>query len=266
MTALAGRGAEREEHLLARVPDELPQADPGERLQGQPQQDEEDQRDGVADGDELAVRGQRAETVLTDQMGRGAEDGERGQLHDEADDGEHDLLRLFDGGQDGGHLGVPEVQQRRSDEAGEDQHLEQGVLGERADRAVGQRVEDELARGRQFSAAGLLVHGGRVQRGGVDVHPLPRTRQIAGEQPDDERHRGRDLEPDERFEPHASERLEISRLGDPGDDHAEHQRRDHRLDQPDEPVAERLGGRAHIGPQPPDEDPGQQSDADLGEQ
>ena len=79
-----------------------------------------------------------AEPVLTDQVGRGAEGRERGELHDVADDREDDLLGLLHGGQDRGHLGVAEVEHRGAGQAGEDQDLQQRVLGEGADRAVGQ--------------------------------------------------------------------------------------------------------------------------------
>lgn len=113
-----------------------------------------------------------------------------------------------------GDLGVAEVEQGRADQAGQYEHLEQRVLGEGADRAVGQRVQDELGGRGQLAAAGLLVDGGGVELRRVDVHPGSGTGEVSGQQTEDERDRGGHLEPDQGLDPDAAEGLEVTRLRD----------------------------------------------------
>ncbi len=199
-------------------------------------------------------------------MGGGTEDRERGELHEEADDGEHDVLSLLDHGQDLRHLLLPEVQQCGAHQAGQHQDLQQRVLGERADRAVRQRLQDELGGGGQLPAARLGVHRALVQGRRVDMHPGAGREDIAGQQTDDERDAGRHLEPDQGLDPDPAKGLEITRLGDTGDDDAEDQRRDHRLDQTDEAVTERLERRPRLRPQASDEHTEDQGDEYLREQ
>ncbi|GAA2932431.1 hypothetical protein GCM10011428_57430 [Streptomyces violaceus] len=187
-------------------------------------------------------------------MGHRAEHRDRCQSHDEADDREDDILGLVDRGQDLRHLGVPEVQQGGTHQAGQDQDLEQLVVGEGADETLGQRMEEEFGRRGQMLAAGRLLHGGGVQRGGVDVHALAGPDEVGGEETDDQGDRGGDLEPDQGLDPDPAEGLQITGLGDADDDHAEHQRRDHGLDEAGETVAERLESCGRFRPQLSDDD------------
>ena len=101
---------------------------------------------------------------------------------------------------------------------------------------------------------------------GSTFMPEPGLDDVGGDQADEQRGRGRDLEPDQGLEPDPAEGLQVTGLGDADDDHAEHERRDHRLDETDETVAERLEGRGRVGPQPSDDDSEHERAGDLREQ
>ena len=104
----------------------------------------------------------------------------------------------------------------------------------------------------------------RQQR--LGLAPAAQEKRRTGEQPDQQREGARDLEPDQRLEPDPAEGLEVTGLRDADDDHAEHQRRDDRLDQSGKPVAERLEFRGEAGPQLADGDAEHKRAGDLREE
>ena len=82
--------------------------------------------------DQVAELLQRADAVAADRVGDGAEDAERRQPDDEADDPEQDLGRELDQVRD--RLAALAGQaQRGAEQHGEHQHLQDVALGEGAD-------------------------------------------------------------------------------------------------------------------------------------
>ena len=79
-----------------------------------------------------------------------------------------------------------------------------------------------------------------VERAGIDVHAGAGLPQIDDDQPDDQGHRGHDLEVDQRLDADPADLLHVLHAGDAVDDGAEDDRRDQHLDQLDERIAERL--------------------------
>ena len=87
----------------------------------------------------------------------------------------------------------------------------------------------------------------RVDRGRIDVEAGTGLKYFADDQADRQRHRGDDLEIDQRFQADAADALQIAHRGDAVHDGAEDHRRDHHLDQRDKAVAKRLQRLAEIG-------------------
>jgi hypothetical protein len=73
-------------------------------------------------------------------------------------------------------------------------------------------------------------------------HAVAGTHHVDGEESDQQRQRGDDLEIDDRAQAHAADVLEVPGAGDARDQRAEQQRRDDHPDHADEDLAERLDG------------------------
>ncbi|SIL81116.1 Uncharacterised protein [Mycobacteroides abscessus subsp. abscessus] len=69
---LGGGGAESQEQFVLDVDDEPPEVDPREEPGDDRQNADEQQRGGIAGGDELAVAAQRADSVLAHDVGHRA--------------------------------------------------------------------------------------------------------------------------------------------------------------------------------------------------
>ena len=88
-------------------------------------------------------------------------------------------------------------------------------------------------------------------------------REIDDRQTDEERRRRDDLEKDERFDSDPADFFQRTGAGDSDDDGRENKRRDDRLDQVDENVAEKINFVSPIGPQPTDQCADDETDHDL---
>ena len=94
--------------------------------------EDEDQAGDVEAEHQLPEREQRAEAVLADREGHGAEGADRRHLHDDADDAEEDVRRLVDEAQQR-LAALAQRVQREGEQDGEEQHLQDLALGEGAD-------------------------------------------------------------------------------------------------------------------------------------
>ena len=101
---------------------------------------------------------------------------------------------------------------------------------------------------------------GMSLRDGVDDFVRPghqryanaRLGEIDHRQSDDESGRGNDFEVDERLQTHSSDLFQAARAGDTDDDGRENERRDDRLDQVEENVAQEVDSVSPIGAPPAD--------------
>ncbi len=129
--------------------------------------------------------------------------------------------------------------QRKAEQDGEQQHLQDVAPREGADHAVGDDVQEEIDRLLRFCLLDVAWP--------PPPHPAVRSRsrapdldQVADDQADDQREGRDDLEIDQRLDADAADLLGILDMRNARDHRAEDDRRDHHLDQLDEAVAERL--------------------------
>ncbi len=161
---------------------------------------------------------------------------------------------------------LAELRERDAEQAGEEEHREQLVRGERADHTARDDAEQEVHCVRQLRAAGLRLDRTRVECGRVDIETSPRLEDVGDHQAEDEREGGHDLEVEDRLETDPPDRLDVADLGDAGHHDTEDERRDHHLDELDESVPERFQIGAEAGPEMADGDAGDNSDEHLEEQ
>ena len=118
-----------------------------------------------------------------------------------------------------------------------EQHLEDLAAGERADRRVGDDVQQEFDRRERLAArrcSSAISFG--VERLDVGVDPGAGPHDVDDDQADRQRQRRDHLEIDERLEPDPADLLHVADLRDPDHDRGEDDRRDHHLDQLDEAI------------------------------
>src|SRR5205823_6236770 len=112
------------------------------------------------------------------------------------------------------------------------------------------------------------VLGGKV--GDVDVQSAAGLDDVDHDQSDHQGDGGQDLEVDQCLDADPADRARVAHRGDSVDDRAEDDRRDHDLDQRDEPVPEWLEPGSDRGPEPAqrgtEEYPDQALDVEVGQQ
>ena len=162
-----------------------------------------------------------------------------------------------------GAAALAQHHQRKAEQDGDQQHLQDIAVGKGADEAVGDDVQDELDGRLVRGAVGILGDRGRIAGGAAE--PFARAREVADQKADGQRQRRHDLEVDERLDADAADLARVLDVGDAGDDGAEDDRRDGHLDQLDEAVAERLHPRAlgDVGRQPADQEAEHDGDQHL---
>ena len=98
---------------------------------------------------------------------------------------------------------------------------------------------------------------------GDKSHANAGLREIDYRQPNEQRSRGGDLEIDECFHTHPPYFSQRACASDSDDDSREHQRCDDGFDQVDKDVAQKIDCVPPIGPEPPDQTAGNESDHNL---
>ena len=137
----------------------------------------------------------------------------------------------------GARLSDLQVQQRRAEDDGDHQHLQQFALGEGRDEVVREDVQDEVHRRVRLSCRHGRLHAG-CGGGGRDA--LADPEEIPGKQAKRERQRRDDLEVEHRHQADLADALEVTGRDD-ADRHAqEDQWCYRRLDQAQEDVAQDL--------------------------
>ena len=142
---------------------------------------------------------------------------------------------------------IADADKGRAEQHRQEQHLQDVALGQRPENGRGHDVHEE---GNEALAARLRDVGGNrrgVQIGRVDVHAGPGPPQVDGDEAQDERDGGDDLEIDQRFDGDPPNASHVVHVGDAQHDRAEHNRRDEHADGLDEGVAERLHALASRG-------------------
>ena len=215
----------------------------------QPQHHEDEQQAGdVERAHQLGQRGERAQAVLADGEGHGAKRADGRQLHDVADDDEQHVRELLDEVEHQRAAAAKTVQ-RKAEQHRDQQHLQHLAFGKRADKGAGDHVQQKLGGGLHLARLGVVGQALGVERGRVDVHAHARLHHVDDDQADDQRHRAHDLEVQERVATRLADALHVLHARDADHHGAEDDGRDDHLDQLDEAVAQRLHGRAGLGPE-----------------
>src|SRR6478672_3947468 len=136
-------GAQNEQVLLFEVADHLEDVQLQEGHDGPEDHDDEEDRGGVEEGDQPAHAGEGGDAVLADGKGHRAERTQRGGLHDEAQDLEHDPGEALDPVQYGRPDFAHGVQGDTEDHGNEDD-LEDVAFHERRGDGGGDDVGQEL--------------------------------------------------------------------------------------------------------------------------
>ena len=210
--------------------------------------DNEQRRSEVENRDEADEISEYRRTVLPDRVSHGPECAKGRHFHDNGDDAEDGVRNFID---EGPHSGAP-VAHRHEREAEKDRkqkHLQHIALGECANDAIRDDIEEEIDRVLMRGWIGILCDCRFIGRS-------PEARAGPGDVSDDQTDRKREcgdhLEVHERLDAHPSDLLRVLHMGDAGNHGAEDDGRNHHLDQLDEAVAERLdavlGGELGIEP------------------
>ena len=173
---LRGRGGDDQQILPGQVLQHLEDVDPGDQLEQQTQDAEDEDGAGDVEGDhDHAQRLQRIHTGLTDDRGDGSESADRRRPHDHRQDAEDQPLQMTDADQDGlarlahGLHGEPDQQR-------DQQRLQDDSAGQRGEHRLRDHVQQEV-RGRGLLRRRRRLPGGQVQ-------PLARVDDVADDQAD----------------------------------------------------------------------------------
>src|SRR6185369_1076558 len=236
-------GAEHDQQLFPDVADELEDAETAELGYGAEHDENEEETGQVEAAHEHPQLGQGAEPELADGEGHGAEGADRSGLHDDPDDAEQGVGDLVDDPED--RLApLAEHGKRKTEQDGEEEHLEDVTLGKGVHHAAGDDVEEEVGRG---GGRGLGGDGGQslgIQLGDIGVHAYAGLDHVDHHQSDRQGQGRDDLEIKERLGADPADLLHVLHARDAGHDGTEDHRRDDHLDQLDEAVAQGFHGRA----------------------
>jgi hypothetical protein len=121
---------------------------------------------------------------------------------------------------------------------------------------------------RKFAARGLRLDRvlTRCQGRGVDVEATARPEQVCQHHAEHQGEGGHDFEVDQGLQADPPDRLDVAHMRDAGHHHAEDQRRDDHLDEPDEAVAEWAKILAQAREEMADRDAGHDCGQELEEQ
>ena len=137
--------------------------------------------------------------------------------------------------------------QRKAEQDGDQQHLQDVALGKGVDEGVGNDVEDELDRRLGVGLGGEAFDGLGVQRGKIGIEAGARLGHVGHHQADHQRKGGYDLEVEQRLAAHPADFLHVLHAGDAVHHGAEDHRGDDHFDEFDETVAEGLEIDPHLG-------------------
>ncbi len=133
--------------------------------------------------DQLHQRSQRCQAVAADGKGHCAESSDGRQTHQDIDDAEHSVRKSTDQVDDGlrtraGH------RQRKAEQDRKQQHLQNVAFGESVDHGIGNDVHHKVGHALRFGLSGVLRHGFRVERSGIDIESCARLYDISNHQTD----------------------------------------------------------------------------------
>lgn len=247
---VGGGGGEGENGGSFDDSEEGEEGDAGPPHDGEEDEQAEDGEGGVEGEDEFAEVDEHGEAGVSDGIGHGGADAERGELHDDAGEFEHrfgealaEVEHVFAGF--AGDLGEGDAEHH-----GEEDHLQDVVGGGGFEEAAGDDVFDDAGDGDRHGVdfVGALAVGGQ---GDADTG----FGEVDGDEADDEGEGGDDLEVEDGFEGEPTDGFEVIAVaGDADDEGAEDQGHEDALDHFEEDVGEELEFLGFLGEQVTDGD------------
>jgi hypothetical protein len=150
---------------------------------------------------------------------------------------------------------LAEKSQRDPEQDRHEQYLQDLARDEGTEEGVGDDVQEEAGHTLLVRLADIGRYRPPIERGGIDMESRARPDHIGDDQPDRQRQRRECEEIGHRLCPDPPERLQVRHAGDAGRDRQEDDRRNDRLHQLDERVAQRLQRRSEGGKHPADQHP-----------
>ena len=207
---------------------------------------DEDQAGQVERAHQFAERKEADDAVLANGERHGAKRTNRGQLHDDVDDGKQHVRDFFDEVKH--HRAAPaELVKRKSEQHRNQQHLQDFAFGESVNDGTGNDIENEVNGAGQLAGSGVSSDRFGVEGGHVDIHAFAGLEDIDQHNADQQRYRADNLEIQQRQATSFPNFLHVLHARNADHDCAENNRRDDHLDQLDETVSERLHVCAHAG-------------------
>src|SRR5262249_52854442 len=228
--------------LVLDVTQEAPQTEPGEARDRSEHDHDERDHERVEAEHELRERDQYGGTAAAYGVGNRTEGSDGRQLHHEVDEREQNLGDVVESTVDLFAATFGDREDPDADHHREDDDLEQLALGERADEVVGHDVHDELDEALRRRLGGR----GRDRRRAGGGHSLADLDQVPKQQTEHQCDRRNDLEIDDRAPADTSGALHVAGGSNAVHDGEEHERRDPRLDQREEHVAQQLELRGEL--------------------
>ena len=207
--------------------------------------DENDQRD-VKREDQIAEVHQHARALRADGMSHRRADPERREHHNVIGELEHDLRKTFHRADHRPSFFADGRYGQREDH-GEDNDLKHIAVHHRFDHARRKNVHKRFDPGLGMRLSDRFDD---VDVAGSERYADAWPGEIDDRQSNEKRRGGDDLEINQRFDSHASDFSKRAGAGDSDDNGRENQRRDDRLDQVDENVAQEINLVSPIGSQP----------------
>ena len=225
-------------------------------------------QDDVEDQHQHAELRQRADAVLADREGDGAQHAQRRQPDDEEHDLEEDVRgRARCRSTTGAAALAQAATSAAPNRIANSSTCRISPLAKASVTVVGMIFSRKSTVPCRIFAGpvGIGRHRGGIQRAGIDVHADAGLERIGQDHADQQRESRDDLEVDHRLDADAADLLQVAGLCDPQHDDAEHDGGDDHLDQLDEPVAKRLQRLREVRPYGADDDAQYKGHDDLEE-
>ncbi|MNQ60005.1 hypothetical protein D3C85_742710 [compost metagenome] len=230
-------GAGDDQQLLAEIAQERQQANPAQAQHATEHRQHEERAGEVEHHHQGTEVAEGFDAVLAGGEGHRAEHAQGRQAHDHGHDAEDHVAELIDQPGDAAGLLAHQVQ-GAAEQHGEQQDLEDVVLGEGAEHRRRDQAQEEGHRPVHClgpAAVDRRIAGREVVQ--VDARAVAQADAVGDHQADDQGEGGQHLEVDHRLQADAPHLLQVAGAGHTIDHHAEDDQGDQHLDQLDETIA-----------------------------
>ncbi|MCY1432247.1 hypothetical protein D9M71_482380 [compost metagenome] len=258
-------GAHDDQQLFAQVLEQWPHLQAGEAHHQAENQGHEGHTGQVEEADQVAQVLQRVQAIFTGGEGDRAEYADRCQSHDHAHDAENHVAEFIDQPRNTRCRLAHQIQ-CTAEQHGEQQDLQDVVIGKGTDHRRRNQVHQELCGGVHVLAAlGNVAHVGCGKLLQVNVRAAADAGAEGEHQTDHQGDGGQHFKVDHRFEADTADLLQVAGTADAADHYAKHNQANEHFDQLDKTVTERFELSGVFGKGQPADDAEHQSENHLEE-